>query len=84
MQPRGRKFNISGIFETGLEEFDKLYVLGDIGHIQKLNNWNEDEVGGFEILIDDYSKLMKWVNWFIILSDTISNQKPLSNSTTDF
>jgi lipoprotein-releasing system permease protein len=57
MQPRGRKFNISGIFETGLEEFDKLYVLGDIGHIQKLNNWNEDEVGGFEILIDDYSKI---------------------------
>jgi lipoprotein-releasing system permease protein len=57
MQPRGRKFNISGIFETGLDEFDKLYVLGDIGHIQKLNNWKEDEVGGFEVLIDDYSRI---------------------------
>jgi lipoprotein-releasing system permease protein len=57
MQPRGRKFNISGIFETGLDEFDKLYVFGDIGHVQKLNNWKEDEVGGFEILIDDYNQI---------------------------
>ena len=57
MQPRGRKFNISGIFETGLEDFDKMYVLGDIGHIRKLNNWKEDEVGGFEVLIDDYDRI---------------------------
>ncbi len=57
MQPRGRKFNICGIFETGLEEFDKMYVLGDIGHIRKLNNWKPDEVGGFEVLIDDYNRI---------------------------
>ena len=49
MQPRGRKFNISGIFETGLEEFDKLYVIGDIYHIRKLNKWEDDQVGGFEV-----------------------------------
>jgi lipoprotein-releasing system permease protein len=59
MQPRGRKFNISGIFETGLNDFDKLYVLSDIGHIRKLNNWNADEVGGFEVLIDDYDHIDK-------------------------
>ncbi len=57
MQPRGRKFNICGIFETGLDEFDKLYIFGDIGHIRKLNNWNADEVGGFEVLIDDYNRI---------------------------
>jgi lipoprotein-releasing system permease protein len=57
MKPRGRKFNICGIFETGLDEFDKLYVFGDIGHIRKLNNWNADEVGGFEVLIDDYNRI---------------------------
>lgn len=57
LQPRGRKFMISGIFETGLEDFDKMYVLGDIGHIRKLNNWKDDEVGGFEILIDDYDRI---------------------------
>jgi len=57
LQPRGRKFTISGIYETGLEEFDKLYVIGDIGHIRKLNNWKDDEVGGFEILIDDFNRI---------------------------
>ncbi|MBN2173577.1 MAG: ABC transporter permease [Bacteroidales bacterium] len=57
MQPRGRKFEISGIYETGLEEFDKLYVIGDIRHIQKLNKWSSDEVGGFEVLIDDYNQI---------------------------
>lgn len=51
---RGRKFSISGIYETGLEDFDNTYVLGDIGHIQKLNNWNENQVSGFEVLIDDF------------------------------
>jgi len=57
MQPRGRKFNISGIFETGLEEFDKLYIIGDIQHIQKLNKWNENQVGGFEVIIDNYDQI---------------------------
>jgi len=57
MQPRGRKFNICGIFETGLEEFDKLYIIGDIYHIQKLNKWENDQVGGFEVLIDNYDQV---------------------------
>lgn len=57
MQPRGRKFNITGIYETGLEEFDKMYILGDIGHIQKLNDWTKDQVGGFEILLNDFDKI---------------------------
>lgn len=57
IQPRGRKFNISGIYYTGLEEFDNMYVFCDIKHIQKLNGWNPDQVGGFEILIDDYDRL---------------------------
>ncbi len=59
MQPRGRKFNISGIYETGLEEFDKLYVLCDIAHIQKLNKWDKGQVGGFEVFIDDFDDLDK-------------------------
>lgn len=56
-QPRGRKFQICGIYETGLEEMDQMFVIGDIAHIRRLNNWDDDEVSGFEILIDDLDRL---------------------------
>lgn len=55
--PRMRKFTISGIYETSLEEFDKMYVFCDIGHIRKLNGWDDDMVSGFEIFIKDFDKL---------------------------
>jgi lipoprotein-releasing system permease protein len=55
--PRMRKFRISGIYETSLEEFDKMYVFCDIGHIKKLNGWADDMVSGFEIFIDDFDNL---------------------------
>ncbi len=55
--PRMRKFTISGIYETSLEEFDKMYVFCDIGHIQRLNGWADDMVSGFEIFIDDFDNL---------------------------
>ncbi len=55
--PRMRKFTISGIYETSLEEFDKMYVFCDIGHIKRLNGWDDDMVSGFEIFIDDFDRL---------------------------
>jgi lipoprotein-releasing system permease protein len=55
--PRMRKFTVSGIYETNLEEFDKIFVFCDIHHIRRLNGWKDDEVSGFEIFIDDFSKL---------------------------
>lgn len=60
--PRMRRFTIAGIYETGLEEFDKLYAVVDIRHIQKLNNWTPDQVSGFEIYIDRFDdiNLMKY------------------------
>ena len=55
---RVRKFTVCGIYETGLgQQFDEVYMLADIGHIQKLNNWGKDSVAGFEVLIRDFSQL---------------------------
>ena len=54
---RIRKFRIGGIYETSLEEFDKMYVFCDIGHIQRLNGWDSDMVSGFEIFINDFDKI---------------------------
>lgn len=51
--PRNRVFKVSGIYRTGLEELDKQFALVDIKQIQKLNNWDEDQVSGFEIILDD-------------------------------
>jgi lipoprotein-releasing system permease protein len=56
-QPRGRKFLITGIFDTGLNEFDKKYMFGDIGHLQRLNGWESNESGVVEILIDNYENI---------------------------
>lgn len=53
----GRKFRIAGIYDTGLEEFDKLYVVSDIRHIRRLNNWSDDQVGGFEVFLKDFNDI---------------------------
>ncbi len=57
--PRQRKFELAGIYKTSLEEFDRMFVLVDIKHIRRLNNWKNDEVSGFEILVNDFSQLSK-------------------------
>jgi lipoprotein-releasing system permease protein len=55
---RVRRFHVCGIYETGLgQQFDEVFVLADIGHIQKLNKWGRDSVAGFEVLISDFKKL---------------------------
>jgi len=56
---RYRKFKISGIYETNLEDFDRIMVFADIKHIQKLNNWTEEQISGFEIVLENYSDLPK-------------------------
>ena len=50
---RGRKFHISGIYSSGVEEIDKLYLIGDIKHIQRLNNWESNQVGSMELFVAD-------------------------------
>ena len=56
---RVRKFNIKGIYSTEMVDFDKLFILGDIKHIQSLNLWQDTLIGGFEITINDFNKLDK-------------------------
>lgn len=56
-KPRGRKLVISGIYDTGLAEFDLMYVYGDIGQIRKLNDWSKSQVSGFEVFISNFDQL---------------------------
>ena len=54
---RARKFNIVGIYETGMIEFDRIFGLCDIKHIVKLNDWDSTSVGGYEVLVNNYDNL---------------------------
>lgn len=55
--PRARRFTISGIYRTSMEEFDKLFVFADIRHVQRLNNWTPEEISGYEVNVYDFRKI---------------------------
>jgi len=52
-----RVFKIVGIYNSGFQEFDATYMIGDIRHIQKINKWKPDQVGAFEVFIDDFTQI---------------------------
>jgi len=54
-QPLIRKFTIKGIYETGIEIFDDLYIFADLKHLQKINRWSENQFSSIEIKVNkDY------------------------------
>lgn len=55
--PRKRKFEIVGIYDVGVEEIDKSFVIGNLDMIRRLNKWKQDEIGGIEIALKDFSRL---------------------------
>jgi lipoprotein-releasing system permease protein len=63
-RPRFRKFTISGIYETSLAEFDETFALVDIRHVERLNNWEEGEISGYEIILEDFNTVEE-VSWDI-------------------
>ncbi len=52
-----RNFNIVGVFNSGFQEFDATYILGDIRHMQKINKWKASQVGSFEVFVDDFDNI---------------------------
>lgn len=50
---RARKFSIVGIYQTHLEEFDKVTCFTDIYTVRKLNNWESDQSTGVEIMVEN-------------------------------
>jgi len=64
--PRVRQFRVSGIYATGLDEFDEVYVIGDIRQIRELNSpaWPDSLVGGMEVVLRDFKTLDKTADNF--------------------
>ncbi|KQS46670.1 transmembrane permease [Flavobacterium sp. Leaf359] len=55
--PNLRVFVVAGIYNSGFQEFDATYIIGDIRHLQRINKWKPDQVGAFEVFIDDFNKI---------------------------
>jgi lipoprotein-releasing system permease protein len=55
--PNIRRFKISGIFNSGFQEFDATYIIGDIRHVQRINKWGSEQVGAFEVFVDDFDNI---------------------------
>ena len=52
-----RNFKIVGIYNSGFQEFDASYVIGDIRHVQRINKWSPEQIGSFEVFVDDFTQI---------------------------
>ena len=59
---RIRKLIVSGIYDSGMEEFDDKIVFGDIKLIQQLNGWGPGDVGTYEVFIKDPAHILEAQN----------------------
>jgi lipoprotein-releasing system permease protein len=50
-------YNIVGVYNSGFQDLDAQYLIGDIRHIQRINNWKNDQIGNFEVFITNYDEL---------------------------
>ena len=55
--PRSRGFTIVGFYNSGFQQFDEQYIIADIRHIQSLNKWDKNEIGSFEVFVEDFDEI---------------------------
>ena len=60
--PNQRKFTITGLYDSGFEEFDGVYLFTDIRHVQRMNKWGDDQIGNFEVFLNSFDDLQEKSN----------------------
>ncbi|NGX85233.1 FtsX-like permease family protein [Aequorivita sp. KMM 9714] len=56
--PRSRGFEIVGIYNSGFQQFDEQFIITDIRHIQRLNKWEDNQIGAFEVFVNDFDNIV--------------------------
>lgn len=56
-EPMPFRFEVAGVYKTGLEEFDKKFALVNIGIVQEMLGWNENQISGYEVFVEDIDDL---------------------------
>lgn len=52
-----RRLQVSGIYKTGIEEYDNLFALGDIRLLRRINRWDNNEIGAYELFLENYKDM---------------------------
>ena len=74
-----------GIYNSGFQDFDENFIIADIRHIQKMNKWENDEVGGFEVFINDFNAINEKSNEvYIETASTLNSQSIIEKYPTIF
>lgn len=83
---RARRYTVAGIYETGFNEYDRLFVIADLKAVQALNRWEPDQVTGVEVLLTDFSKVEE-MNWelgtLLDRTEDLYGEQYLVQSVTD-
>ncbi|MDM1397393.1 ABC transporter permease [Myroides odoratimimus] len=73
--PNVRQFEIVGIYNSALQQFDANIVIGDIKHVQRLNRWKPNEVGGFEVVLNSFDQIeQKGQEFYMNLPSTVDSK----------
>jgi lipoprotein-releasing system permease protein len=71
----GRKLKVRAIYNTGLEEYDRRYIIGHMDKLRPLLSWQKDDVLGFEVFvenIDDIKPISDFIYSEILPNDLYS------------
>ena len=83
--PSNRKYTIVGIYNSGFAEFDKTMMIGDLREVQNLNKWSENEVGGFEVILESFDEIeVKGAEIYSQIGATLNSKTILDNYPTVF
>lgn len=65
-----RKLRVAGLYKTSIAEYDQLFVIGDLRMLQRVNDWNAQQIGGYEVFVNDYTTLQK-------MQSTVADRLPM-------